>query len=394
MPTLNVGGLTYMTLGTDEYGNPINENNAFAPMLFKHMLENGFEEVAKDASTISESKKVILRPTLAVDPNWTTDPWHVYFEVKGTATITNPLNPSQLITVQDRGLFMRVGSPTQLPNIAGISTVLPEYPIVPSQYYRLTAAELSSVSGITVNYPRVNINAPMEFKLAIYERGFALIATSTKFLDDMAINSVVCVQRGVSCDGTVSTTGQKPLYLVTNVSATGSRVYNSQSSPFNIDGPRVAWFYNVIREADTTAPYPSWTAYSGDGSPNITDGSGSNSWPANANVNLNYVPTVISDPREILGQTLNYFPTRWFGPVTNDTNEYIMLFPFGLCTDRFAFSEEIDLIAISKADAFQAGQSVPISVYGESRTYTATTSNNVNVNNDSGIRVFILDAEG
>jgi len=392
MTTIAKEGLTYMIPGTDEFGKPIDEANCLATNLLNDLLTNGFEEVAKDGPSIAASKKVILRPKIEVDPNWQSDPWHIYFEVKGNAIIKNPANLTQEITVADRGLYMRVGSPTQLPNIAGISTGIPEYPIIPQQYYTLTPDQLTSAGNITNTYPRVSTKTPMTYQLAIYNRGFAFVAWPQVFTEDLKFTTVFTIQRGVGCDGSVPSTGQKPLYLVTNVSATGSQVYSGSATGWNIDGPRTAWFYNVIREVDTTAPLPTWQSMTGNGSPSINDGPGN---PINqpGNYALNYTPAVISDPRELLGQSLNYFPTRWRTPVTNDNNEYILVFPFGLCTDRFAFSEEIDLIAVSKADAYQSEQIVPVDVYGQKRSYIATSSNNQNVNNDSGIRVFVLKTE-
>jgi hypothetical protein len=89
---------------------------------------------------------------------------------------------------------------------------------------------------------------------------------------------------------------------------------------------------------------------------------------------------------------MHRLPITWNSnmPVTADTGEYILLFPSGLCTVRFAYSDELDLISISKANAYQSGQAIPITVYGDNRTYTALSSNTVQYGASASVRVFFL----
>lgn len=384
MPTYQRPGFTHQIAPTgslDDAGNPLNTSNALAFNLWTDMLAGGFQLVEHNggAGGLREATKIIMRPSLAVDPLWATDKWHVYFEVRGNSRAPNPLAPvgGTYIFPTNRGLYFRIGSDTQLPSIANMSTALYEYPIVPDQFYALYDNQATLI-GLDDQNPRLSARTPMSYHLTIVERGFVLGTWTQALTEDTTKMGVICVQRGVGCDGTIASSGQKPLYMVTNVSATGAGISFGRD---NNDGPRNAWFYSIIREVDTTQARPNWQTITGSGSPGLI----SDYYRYNVNC--------ISMDSEPQGQSLNYFPTRWKTPVTTDTNEYILLFPFGLCTGRFAFSDEIDLIAVSKADAFQHEQEVEINVYDNTRFYNAYNSNNQfpTVNFDSGVRVFLLN---
>ncbi|MNK83488.1 hypothetical protein D3C87_1033030 [compost metagenome] len=383
MPSTTREGFTVQIAPTgsvDDAGNPLTTSQALAFNLWTDMLAGGFQLVEHNggAGGLREATKIIMRPSLAVDPLWATDKWHVYFEVRGASRAPNPLAPvgGTYIYPQNRGLYFRVGSDTQLATIAGMSSSLYEYPLIPDQFYFLETEQYQLINLDDQN-PRISARTPMAYVLTIVERGFVVGLWSQALTEDTRMMGVMCIQRGVGCDGTVSSTGQKPLYMVTNVSATGSGVATGR---YGTDGPRNLWFYSIIREADTTQSRPSWQSFTGSQSPGDVNG-------------YKYNTNCISAENEPQGQSLNYFPTRWKTPVTTDTGEYILLFPFGLCTGRFAFSDEIDLIAVSKADAYQHSQSVPVTVYNDARQYTAFNSNNQHmgvVNYDSGIRIFIM----
>lgn len=378
MPTYQDEGMTHMVaIGNDDSGAPLTTDKAMAFQIWTDMIAAGFSPLWFDGSTLINSKKVILVPNTTIDPLWNSDRWHVYFEVRGNSRAPNPTAPvgGPFVYPTDRGLYMRIGSPAQLPESGAINTTLKEYPIVPDQFYALYGDQASHISLDDQN-PRISIRTPMAYRLTVVPRGFVLATWTQALTEDTTKMGIVCVQRGVGCDGTVSGTGQKPLYMVTNVSATGSAITTGRDSN---DGPRNLWFYSIIREADTTQSMPNWGT-SGASAGDI------NGYRINTNC--------ISDPLERKGVALNHFPTKWPTPVTTDTGEYILQFPFGLCTNRFAFSDEIDLLAISKADAYQHGQEVPITVYGDERTYTALNSNNEHhaINFANGIRVFVMTA--
>lgn len=249
-------------------------------------------------------------------------------------------------------------------------SVLPMYKILPS------------LTGLANSYsPRLYPSNPYSYTLTIVERGFALNIYPQASTEDLQQSGYFVVQRAMSCGGSVTSTGNTPLYLITNVTQTSlNKSSDTTKGIDSIPGPQASWFAEIIREQNIITPYPSWSV-SSSGYMSTSYGSGGQDY-----VLLN---TNISDTREPLGNVLHRFPDRWQAPVTRDTGEYVLLFPFGICSNRYAYTDEIDLIAVSKANAYQATQPVPVTVYGQDRTYMAGTSNNTQVGNDSGVRVFL-----
>lgn len=103
-------------------------------------------------------------------------------------------------------------------------------------------------------------------------------------------------------------------------------------------------------------------------------------------------PDEISELTGKLGSTMYRFPNKWEGPVQTDTGEYVLVFPFGFSTEKVSFTEELDMIAVSKGAAYQGVQSVNLNVYGSARTYTSYCSN-FETQSDY-VRVFILTNGG
>jgi hypothetical protein len=176
----------------------------------------------------------------------------------------------------------------------------------------------------------------------------------------------------VGCGGTVdvSATGQKPLFMVSNLCALDTSPSGAGKGPHN------GIWYQVLRESDTNVATPI-TAF--DPQSTVVNGQ---------TLTNNY----ISDDAERQGSILYRVPLRWQAPVISDTNQYHLIFPFGLCSGRFAYSDEIDLIAISKSDAYRVGQQIPINVYGESgdRLYNALMGNNKQQSAGGAVRLFVL----
>jgi hypothetical protein len=368
-------GFTQLNGTTDYLGNTVAQAQLLAFNLFNDLLDAGFEIVESDtANTITTAtKRVIFRPTLLIDPliGNAVDQWRIFFEITGNAQIPNvgggtPAN----FTVTDTGLNFAVGSPIQIPDLANVSASIYRYPIVVRNFENYLTNEQRQFAGVTAEYPRISSKTPMAYRLTVVERGFALGVWTQVLTEDFGHMSLMCVQRGVGCNGDMIATGQKPLYMVTNVSP------NGVSWQGELAGAKNLWMYSIVKEVDTSTQLPGWRV--------DNNAPSHNGYAAMSNV--------ISNPNEPTGQVLNYFPTRWLTPVTTDTGEYVLIFPFGLCSNRFAFSDEIDLIAVSKADAYQSGQTVPITVYGENREYTAYNSNNQHrvVEGAGGVRMFIL----
>jgi hypothetical protein len=357
---------------------------SLATTLWTEMQNHGFKLVATDnaGNTLTgATKAVIFEPKPEVDPLVSTSPWRIYMEVFGTANIpgtktdatTGAVTPVA-VPVANTGLRFAVATPDQIPDdITKKSAALQMYPIIPAQIFNPPTTYAFPGQAYT---PRAWDSATMSLSFTSAQRGLVIAAWMNDILDNMEYMGVVCIQRGVSCGGSIDTgaTGQKPLFMVTNVTpvAVGTGGTDDKSAA----GPHSNWYYQVIREVDTIVSSPNW----GTASAQVNDGS------------YNYLPTTIGDDLERRGNMLYRFPTKWLAPVISDTNQYHLIFPFGLCTSRFAYSEELDLLAVSKADAYRTGQQIPINVYGESgdRLYTAITSNSKNNANAGGIRVFVL----
>lgn len=70
-------------------------------------------------------------------------------------------------------------------------------------------------------------------------------------------------------------------------------------------------------------------------------------------------------------------------------NKYLVTFPNRLNTDRYAYTEELDMIAYTSADVIAEETEIPVTVYGEStpRVYRALKAN---LPNNAGMRLLFL----
>lgn len=346
-------------------------NKYFGANLLTDMINNGFEVVESDTMDMFQATKVLLKPSTEVDPIWDTDPWYVGFWIWGSGEKIGevPYNFSGI------AISVIPSIPSLVPSINSFSnTSMNWFPLIPA---KVSGGTPNSSSSGDAEEPRMHSSKPYSYCLTIVNRGFAINAWNQIQTESITTQGTFVVQRGVGCGGSVNIEGQRPLYLVTNICPKNGVINTSTSSNGSIPaGPTKLWFYQVVREKDTIIPKPNFEriAYT------LNDGFGE----------LALLRTSISDSMERQGNIMNRFPNTWKAPVTSDNGEYIMIFPYGLSTNRFSYSDEIDLIAVSKADAYQANQIVPLTVYGEEREYTAMCSNNVELGYAHGIRVFIL----
>jgi hypothetical protein len=74
--------------------------------------------------------------------------------------------------------------------------------------------------------------------------------------------------------------------------------------------------------------------------------------------------------------------------ITED-NKYVITFPNGLNTPRFAYTHELDIIATTSADVVSQWSEVPLTVYGETapRVYKSMCANGPN---NTGLRIMML----
>ena len=307
---------------------------------------------------------VILVPDKTVDPLIDTNPWFLKISLVDNSKSKTyrytgiSIGASYYTTAVEEP---RIGSTTE--GIVQLYNILPA---------------INTDGATPMMYP----SSPYSYTLTIVERGFALNIASQTQPEDLTQSGFFVIQRAVSCGGAVTTTGTTPLYLLTNITLVPlTSIITSTNVDSNL-GPQATWFALILREAGVLTPAPNWNDSVSIGGYTTT------SYGTNGQEYL-LKNTNISDTREQTGHVLHRFPDRWQAPVTRDTGEYVLLIPFGICSNRFAYTDELDLIAVSKANAYQASQSVPVTVYGQDRTYMAGTSNNTQVGNDSGVRVFL-----
>lgn len=137
----------------------------------------------------------------------------------------------------------------------------------------------------------------------------------------------------------------------------------------------------VVREKDITAPYPTQA----------------------------YVKDAITiDNEGIQGYDYSEFGDQFGVPADQHTvdyhavintrqqvsigegNRYIVTFPNGLNTSRFAYTYEMDMVAYTSADVVSAGSEIAVPVYGEDRTYIGI---NANGPNNTGMRILFIKPE-
>lgn len=377
----------------------ITGDKCLAYTLWNDMIGNGFTLLDSDTRIIvgnqstptitTSTTQVILKPTVSVDPLIDSQDWVVVMKLvdaQGWPTFKS-IGGSTTAAIQTG--TTTTGQPVvqSFPN-SGLSINC--IPVSNKESPQLSDSNISSASlypivpPVTNNdsdpTPRLFPGRPYGYVLTIVPRGFVINIYDQTSTENINLQGTFCVQRAMTCGGTMVDSGNTPLYLVTNVSMINTDTNSTKGISWT-QGPQNSWFSQIIREDNVTSTFPEIKMYGNTKGPYYDNESVSNN---------QLLTTSISDTRDYTGHTIHRFPIRWNAPVTNDSGEYILVFPYGSCSSRYAYMDEIDLIAVSKADAYQNGQYVPLNVYGDSRKYLALNSNNAQYSNNSGIRVFIM----
>lgn len=207
---------------------------------------------------------------------------------------------------------------------------------------------------------------PMSYRLTVSDRGFALFVWEEGHDREANLFSWVMAQRPVdNKTGLVYKTGKSPVHCVYGL------MMNDKQNPSWTD----TGMYNirrfVVRESDINVPYPLG---------NVTR-TGSE---------------ITNEPGDMMGVVATH-DTRDYNAIMNasqqvsisEANKYILTFPNGLNTARYAYPHELDMIAYTSADVVAQGTIVPVSVYGEAqpRKYAAMGANGPN---NTGMRILLL----
>lgn len=283
---------------------------------------------------------VSLDATTTVDPLATSQPWRLQFNVGSLQDVSlNIATPTQISTA---GVVSQV--------LSGITATVTDYAgAVGAANPTLFANQADPTTGFfnraarivqtgTTNKTYLSTNSyPISYYLVCSPRGFALAIWEEGMDNIVATQSWVVVQRPVDrVTGTVLTTGKAPLFCVNSVG-------------------NLYWKFTV-RETDINRP----------------------TTRAQADANTPDNTAVINSQQQV---------------AIDEAGKYIINFPCRLNTQRYAYTQEMDLLGYTSADVVSQFTAVPVTVYGEStaRTYQSLFANAAN---DTNLRILFLSQNG
>lgn len=313
---------------------------ALVRSLLDDMIAGGFT-LAHPASLVADTSAATLHAGPTVNALDAEQPWRVRIDATDDFQIRmNVATPTQL---SNTGTLAKVsqqdskGATAQTIDTAGClgNDGLLSSPQMAYEDLFFTrhsgAAAQSDLTGI--RDLETAASYPMSYRLTCTDRGFALFIW-TQATDELATKfSWVVVQRPVDhLTGAVLLTGKAPVFCV----------YSS--------GNLIRKF--VVREADISKPTLSVSAVA-----NTPDSA-----------------AIINSAQQV---------------AINEQSRYVIRFPFGLNTQRYAYTHELDLIGYTSADVVSEYSEVPLRPYGETtdRIYKAMKSNGPN---NTGMRVLFL----
>lgn len=295
--------------------------------LITDMKDNGFTLVFP-STFVPGTYKAVLEANSTVDPlNQGADPqpWRVFIHADSDFKIQ--MNVATPLQIKDDGT-VSILSQADGGGTAGVIGDDSNPNPVPANYFveRTNSGQDITTLAIAQSYP-------MSYRLTITDRGFGIFVWTQA--SDIQGNkfSWVVVQRPVDhLTGATLVAGKAPVFCV----------YSA--------GNIIRKF--VVREADIQKPTKSVTAVS-------------NTEDSNA---------IINDVKMVS---------------INEASKYVVRFPNGLNTQRYAYTEELDLIGYTSADVVSEWSQVPIRPYGEAvdRVYKALKANGVN---NTGMRIALL----
>jgi hypothetical protein len=321
------------------------------------LLANGFTLVyptsplpAPSGSTPYTPFAVTLTASATVDPAYTQQPWNIMFDCTGHQTLQSGSTP------QVGDIF--VGTSLQLPSTGGVTPVdvqdggSTQYPLPSGHINGLghvvttTTVDNVAMSFITrkqriiasvLNGTNAAGNYPMTYRLSVGANGFTLFVWEDASDNIGGMFSWISIQRPVDhLTGAPVITGHAPLFAT-----------------FGMNGDV---FKLVVRENDILKP---------------TVGVSASKDTINSAAIINVQPQV----------------------AISENNKYVITFPNGLNTQRYAYTSELDMIAYTSANVVAGYTDVPLTVYGEStpRTYKAMSATDAN---NTGMRLLMLTAGG
>jgi len=321
------------------------------------MVSGGFEvELAADATggvlnissagtSYSDSTVLyVLKPTTDVDALADTQPWRIVIRIENISDevansySVNVVTPTQIMYVP--GSSFAIAAPDEdkeqgLLNVDGDSTDYNR-----SFFHREPGSSTWSCFPSETNVEAV----PLSYRISVSDHGIVLFTWAEA--QDRAGDCFnwFCIQRAVDSDGVVLVDGHAPLWCVFSQDGGGG------SNLDTVDAEGIRKF--VVREDDVNAPTESVSAV---------------------------VPTADSSP------IIN--PIQQVA--ISESNKYMLNFPQGINTQRYAYPHQLDMICYTSADVISQYSEPSLLIYGETqpRTYKAM---NANFKDNKGMRMLML----
>lgn len=360
--------------------------DAIAKSIIADMLASGFTQLYPEGGADAKAFTLVAGPT--VDPLAETQPWAVKFMWDKGADGTVPAATSggvldvmiatpRQFSATSQATYERFygnsqawdasinGSSKDVVGLVGTAlyrrsptgTGTPK-PVGFSDRTFIDRTRLATADGFAY---------PMSYRLSVSSRGFALFVWEEGHEREANLFSWVMAQRPVdNKTGQVYTTGKAPVHCVYGL------MNNFQENPSWTD----RGLYNIrrfiVRESDINVPYPL------------------------GNVARSSAQDLPNENSLCMGVVATH-DTRDYNAIINaaqqvsisEANKYILTFPNGLNTARYAYPHELDMIAYTSADVVAQGTIVPVTVYGEAqpRKYAAMCANGPN---NTGMRILML----
>lgn len=309
---------------------------ALGMALAQDLVANGFTLVAVNGSDVnrtpsSSSTYYVFQPTAAVDP--IDQSWRLVLAASddngGTmrfwACHETQVNSDSSYTVVNNGASTQSGHMYSGNDVAGAKA-----------YFLARSNAETNWSCFKQNGvdPRA---IPLSYLVSISDHGISFFVWAESFDRAGDCFSWFTVQRPVQKDGTVVSTGKSPLFCVFCWSGGGDTDVALSEDLASV-GNRIQKF--VVYETDVNAPTaPDSACISG------------------------------PDSRAIINPLQQV--------ALSEDNQFVVYFPQGVNTQRFAYPYELDMVAYTSADVITQDQEVPLTLYGEAqpRVYRGMQAN-------------------
>jgi len=352
--------------------------HALVSSIVDDMLANGFTKVWPAQYTPGTSKDIILQAGENVDPLHETQPWCVKFlwskdaadKANNEATNGGKLDvifgaPSMFTSEGMHANYFR--------QPAGASDNRDVVGLVGTAVNRDTNPDIGSPDRTFIDRTRLKVTTgaaarddtlayPMSYQLTITPRGFALVVWEQGQEREGNRYSFVVAQRPVdNVTGQTIVAGKAPVHCLYGLMKPAVNQPWTDVSNFNFRR-------FTIREADVQVPAPMATFGT------IADSAANPMMGVDATRHSMDYNAIMNGSQQVS---------------ISEDNKYVVSFPTGLNTARYAYKHELDMLAYCSADVVSQGTEVPLQVYGEAqpRKYLAM---NANGGNNSGMRLLLL----